>query len=435
MDAMDLDAYDAQHHLSSILEEAKTAALDLKPDNPLQFVVDFLLLLQSKAEESPLTEENIKEVVQDIKSELKDEIPSFEAESPFNQRLNSFETNSAPLRKRIRKDYDLNSQDPGTLPADSNGFPLNGGLTFGVSSAASHPPFSRARRGSVSAESIQPSDTRLPSVVIPKSIEAKMRIASATSSNLLFRNLEAEQRRCIVDAMFERPVKAGEVVIKQGDEGDNFYVVDQGAFDIFIHDRKVIEVHPGGSFGELALMYNTPRAATVKAVTDGTLWAVDRVTFRSIITDNTYRKRRLYESFLKTIPLLESLQPSEIAKISDALEPVHHEPDDVIIEQGTSGAHFYMIESGEVRVIQTIQSGEQIEHSGLKAGDYFGELALLNDSPRMASIIANTDVKLVALSKDAFVRLLGPVVDIMKRNVSRYSTAEGLALPANSMME
>lgn len=107
-------------------------------------------------------------------------------------------------------------------------------------------------------------------------------------------------------------------------------------------------------------------------MTDGTLWAVDRVTFRSIITDNTYRKRRLYEGFLKTIPLLESLQPSEIAKISDALEPVLHESNDVIIEQGTSGAHFYMIESGEVRVMQTTQSGEEVELPGLKAGDYFG---------------------------------------------------------------
>lgn len=235
--------------------------------------------------------------------------------------------------------------------------------------------------------------------------------------------------------MFERPVKAGEIVIQQGEEGDNFYVVDEGTFDIFIHDRKVIEVHPGGSFGELALMYNTPRAATVKAITDGTLWAVDRVTFRGIITDNTYRKRRLYESFLKTIPLLESLQPSEIAKISDALEPVTHETDDIIIEQGTSGVYFYMIESGEVRVVQTVQSGEEIELPGLKAGDYFGELALLNDAPRMASVIASTDVKLVALSKDAFVRLLGPVVDIMKRNVSRYTTVEGLSLSSSNLME
>jgi cAMP-dependent protein kinase regulator len=71
--------------------------------------------------------------------------------------------------------------------------------------------------------------------------------------------------------MFEKRVTAGEVIIKQGDEGDNFYVVDEGVFEILINDKKVVEVTTGGSFGELALMYNTPRAATVKAGPNGGL--------------------------------------------------------------------------------------------------------------------------------------------------------------------
>lgn len=295
------------------------------------------------------------------------------------------------------------------------------------------PIFPRARRGSVSAESIQPSDTIKPTKVFPKTPEAKMRIALATSKNLLFRNLESEQKRSIVDAMFEKTVKAEEIIIKQGDEGDNFYVVDQGVFDIFVNDIKVVEVKEGGSFGELALMYNTPRAATVKAVSDGVLWAVDRFTFRSIITCNTYRKRRMYEAFLKTVPLLNSLDPNEITKISDALEPISFEPEDVIIEQGTPGSYFYLIESGEVRVTQ--ESSEQtIELPGLQQGDYFGELAFLNDAPRAASVIAKSPVKLVALSKAAFVRLLGPVVDILKRNVSKYSS-NGETIASDPVME
>ena len=72
--------------------------------------------------------------------------------------------------------------------------------------------------------------------------------------------------------MFEKKVVAGETIIQQGDEGDNFYVVDDGTFEVYINGNKVVEITAGGSFGELALMYNTPRAATVKAGTDGTLW-------------------------------------------------------------------------------------------------------------------------------------------------------------------
>ena len=72
--------------------------------------------------------------------------------------------------------------------------------------------------------------------------------------------------------MVEKKVQAGDVVIRQGDEGDNFYVVDDGQFEVFVNEKKAVEIGPGGSFGELALMYNTPRAATVKALTDGVLW-------------------------------------------------------------------------------------------------------------------------------------------------------------------
>lgn len=186
--------------------------------------------------------------------------------------------------------------------------------------------FNRRRRVSVSAESLKPSEEgKSERIIIPKTDEARMRIMNAISGNLLFRNLERDQRQEVMDAMFERKVKKDEIIIKQGDEGDNFYVVDDGGFDIFVNDKKVVEIGAGGSFGELALMYNTPRAATVKANTDSIVWAVDRVTFRRIIMNNTFRKRKLYEGFLRTVPLLKSLETSEIVKISDALEPQNYE--------------------------------------------------------------------------------------------------------------
>jgi len=174
-----------------------------------------------------------------------------------------------------------------------------------------------------------------------------MRIFSAIANNLLFRNLETDQRQEVVsephplfsfpdpplhlltllsnvlqtDAMFEKKVPPGEAIIKQGDEGDNFYVVDEGVFEIFVNGNKVVEIGAGGSFGELALMYNTPRAATVKAKEDSVVWAVDRVTFRRIIMNNTFRKRKMYENFVRTVSILQSLEPEERVKVADALEP------------------------------------------------------------------------------------------------------------------
>ncbi|ORY07209.1 camp-binding domain-like protein [Basidiobolus meristosporus CBS 931.73] len=379
------------------------------PEKPLQFVIDCLSKLQTKVDASSDTaySEHLKECALEVNTMY------------LKEKQEERTDNTSEKRKR-----EADEQPPKTDQDDFQNPQKKLSTRFQRTQLAVNVPYNRGRRGSVSAESIKPSEEDYTRVVIPKSNEAKMRIASATSSNLLFRNLEEDQKREIVDAMFERKVVAGEDVIKQGDEGDNFYVVDDGLFDIIVNGKHVIQVGQGGSFGELALMYNTPRAATVRAVTDGVLWAVDRVTFRRSITNNTFRKRRMYESFLKSVPILRSLESSEIVKISDALEPVEYEDGDVIIEQGSLGDYFYIVESGEASVSQLDEEGEEHSLPGLKAGDYFGELAFLNDAPRVATITANGHLKAAALSKDAFVRLLGPVVDILKRNTANYKRIE-----------
>jgi cAMP-dependent protein kinase regulator len=94
----------------------------------------------------------------------------------------------------------------------------------------------------------------------------------------------------------KRIPKEGVVVIRQGDVGDFFYVVEEGSFDFYIKSPKstsalgdkVGSVGPGGSFGELALMYNAPRAASVVSTSPAVLWALDRITFRRILMDVSF---------------------------------------------------------------------------------------------------------------------------------------------------
>ncbi|KAI8055461.1 AGAP006448-PA [Syncephalis plumigaleata] len=294
---------------------------------------------------------------------------------------------------------------------------------------ASNAIIRNARRGSVSAEPISISEhDETSATIIPKSDEARMRIATAIANNLLFRNLDHEQRQPVIDAMFERKVTLGEVVITQGEEGDNFYVVDQGTFDIFVNGKKVVDVGPGDSFGELALMYNTPRAATITATSEAILWGVDRGTFRKSITGYSFRKRKMYTDFLKTVPLLTKLNDTEIAKLADALEPVNYEDGDDIIEQGDHGHRFYLIERGEVEVTKTNFDGTLLHLPSLSVGDYFGELALLHNRPRAATVTAKGSVRVAALGKDAFTRLLGPAVDVMKRRSQTYGQIDKEAL-------
>lgn len=72
--------------------------------------------------------------------------------------------------------------------------------------------------------------------------------------------------------------------------------------------KQVASYDNAGSFGELALMYNMPRAATVQAETDGSLWAMDRLTFRKIVLKNAYKKRQMYENLIESVPMLKTLE-------------------------------------------------------------------------------------------------------------------------------
>ncbi|CAI2166887.1 9912_t:CDS:2 [Funneliformis geosporum] len=279
----------------------------------------------------------------------------------------------------------------------------------------------KGRRMSVSAESITPTANINERKIIYKSDEAKKRINEATTLNLLFKNLDRETKQHVVDAMFEKSVMANDIVIRQGDEGDYFYAIEHGIFEIFVNGQLVLEVGNGGSFGELALMYNTPRAATVRAKTDGTLWAVGRETFLLTITSSVYRKRSAYEEFLRSVSFLTTLDQSEFSKLADALEPNNFEDGDTIISQGDPGEYFYIIEQGSVNVSKITDMGTEQQLPSLTVGDYFGELALLNEQPRKATVVSRGPVRLAALRRDAFVRLLGPVMEIFRRNAAEYN--------------
>ncbi|KAK5114577.1 hypothetical protein LTR85_010154 [Meristemomyces frigidus] len=285
------------------------------------------------------------------------------------------------------------------------------------------------RRTSVSAESLAPAsadDSSWKAPSYPKTQEQVSRLRAAVAHNFLFSHLDDDQSSQVLGALQERKVPAKDVrVIVQGDAGDYFYVVENGNFDIYVSKTGKVEAGPdglgsrvansgpGSSFGELALMYNAPRAATVVSTEPATLWQLDRVTFRRILMDSAFQRRRMYESFLEEVPLLSGLTPYERSKIADALETTKYPAGSTIIREGDPGDKFYILESGEA---EAVKRGAQKPLKNYSKGDYFGELALLDDKPRAASVLSKTEVKVATLGKDGFQRLLGPVEAIMRRD-------------------
>ncbi|XP_016372546.1 cAMP-dependent protein kinase type II-alpha regulatory subunit-like [Sinocyclocheilus rhinocerous] len=295
------------------------------------------------------------------------------------------------------------------------------------------PPSRFNRRVSVCAEAFNPDDDEEdsePRVVHPKTDEQRCRLQEACKDILLFKALDQEQFSEVLDAMFEVLVQPQEHVIDQGDDGDNFYVIERGVYDIMVQKDGVGccvgQYDNKGSFGELALMYNTPRAATIIAKEEGALWGLDRATFRRLVVKNNAKKRRMYETFIESVPLLKSLEISERMKIVDVLGVKSFQGGERIIMQGDMADCFYTVESGEVKIMMKSktkadrQDNAEVEIARCSRGQYFGELALVTNKPRAASAYAVGDVKCLVIDIQAFERLLGPCKEIMKRNIAHY---------------
>uniref|UniRef100_A0A8P4KIW8 Cyclic nucleotide-binding domain-containing protein n=1 Tax=Dicentrarchus labrax TaxID=13489 RepID=A0A8P4KIW8_DICLA len=254
----------------------------------------------------------------------------------------------------------------------------------------------RRRRGGVSAEVYTEEDAvSYVRKVIPKDYKTMTALAKAISKNVLFAHLDDNERRYIT---FLTPLTS---------------LID--AFNFIIGE--------GGSFGELALIYGTPRAATVKAKTDLKLWGIDRDSYRRILMGSTLRKRKMYEEFLSKVSILESLDKWERLTVADALEPVQFEDGEKIVVQGEPGDDFFIITEGIASVLQRRSDNEEyVEVGRLGPSDYFGEIALLLNRPRAATVVARGPLKCVKLDRPRFERVLGPCSEILKRNIQRYNS-------------
>lgn len=180
-----------------------------------------------------------------------------------------------------------------------------------------------------------------------------------------------------------------------GQEGDYFYVVESGKFTVIVDGKPVSQIGEGSSFGELALLYNAPRQATVRADSAAVVFSLDRESYRFMIAQSASDKTKEIKMALNACPLLSELTDDQLEKISEAVELFPYNAGDIIIKKGTEGKVFYMIKEGTVLV----DVGEQFSQATLGPGEYFGERALITGEPRAATITAQTKVLLMALDR------------------------------------
>ncbi|KAF4671254.1 hypothetical protein FOL47_001598 [Perkinsus chesapeaki] len=410
-----------QKKINPILENLVTQLLLERPEDPVPFMIQWLseyahvpsstVPAQSTAEAGEVA--RLQSEVESLRSYIKDlEAKQAAADAPdLPQHVPSTTTT-----KEEEDSADESSDDDDDVVDELPPVP-----------ASYH---HRGPRASVSAEAYgewNKKRTDFVAPVYPKTEEQKERIKNVLNQSFLFMSIDEKSLDVVIGAMVEKVIEPKQRVINQGDDGDVLYVIESGELDCYKRlpgqeEEKLVKTcTEGDAFGELALLYNTPRAASVEARGRCVVWQLDRETFNHIVKEAAANKREKHEAFLKSVPLLESMDSYERSKIADALKTENYKAGECIVRQGDDGDKFYMIEEGECTVFKVYVEGQEPkEVMHLKSGDYFGELALLSNDPRAATVTAKTDCQVLSLDRRSFKRLLGPLEDILKRNTARY---------------
>ena len=244
------------------------------------------------------------------------------------------------------------------------------------------------------------------------------------------------EREELLDSFEPKKFPKGETIIKQGEQGDDFFVVELGTVEFFIEGNKksVGACGSGKGFGELALMYNTPRAATVQAKTDIIAWKIDRERFRLVLANHAKSRSEQYKALLmevelnknklsgeKSAFLRECITDQQLTKLADCMDEEDVKDGVDIIKEGEDGHTFYIIAAGEVEV-STSKAGKV---ACLKKGDYFGDRALVSDEKRAATCTAKgTQCKVLAVDREDFVALLGSIEELLKSGSNKEETLD-----------
>ncbi|KAJ9512342.1 hypothetical protein QJQ45_012886 [Haematococcus lacustris] len=286
-------------------------------------------------------------------------------------------------------------------------------------------------------------------------------LEEAVAANFLFFNMSDMERRAVLGAMQRVEVQAGQLIIRQGEPGEHFYIVEQGLFDVYLQRDPTIPAelvhtygqqadplllagspspsptppHPNpspphptpsparqplASFGELALLYSKPRAATVVARAPGSLWSLHRADYKAALLSCSpavavrwrcgARDVRSVAAILRGVEVLNCLRAHQLERLAEAMEEVEYPDQAMVVAQAEEGDDFFLLQSGEVscsvRKNPAATKDPPKEVLRLSAGQYFGERALLGPAQRAANVVAQGPVVLLRLSRNALVAAL-----------------------------
>ena len=258
------------------------------------------------------------------------------------------------------------------------------------------------------------------------------------TNSFLTKSIDPKNHLVLAKAMFGRNFVNEQVIIRYGDMGSEYFVLAKGQVRVTVYQpgtdpkdpqlhtkvafEKTLEVNPqqDGSvdemigFGEIALLYNDKRTASITAITDCETWVLSGDVFKHIIAQNSIRRRNISLEYLDKVELFKCLETFDKLRLIDGLKMVNMGPGEYVFHQDDKGDHFYVIEEGQIECgfEKELPDGTStFEYvRTLNEGDHFGEIALIKNVRRtLATRAGQQPAKLLCLTRSTFNRVLGSI--------------------------
>ncbi|MCP5003105.1 MAG: cyclic nucleotide-binding domain-containing protein [Planctomycetes bacterium] len=253
----------------------------------------------------------------------------------------------------------------------------------------------------------------------------------------------------LMKVIVSETVNAGELIFDQGDPGDRFYIVYSGKIRIFRKNDIQKEINlgvntRGDHFGETALITDSPRNASARAVEESVLLSIEKKSFNEYIFSkpdlreyfDKFVKFTSINQFLKSSTDLSALSPKDLKELIRSFNSELYKEGDVIFRQDLGADKFYIIESGKLKVVRW-EENKQVIINLLREGDFFGEKSIIEETLHHADVVCLTDCHLFSLTKETFRELvvrLPRLKSVIEGRIKSYVTDKP-PVPYEEMIE
>src|SRR5215471_5609212 len=260
----------------------------------------------------------------------------------------------------------------------------------------------------------------------------------------ILRFLPQSARALVVDSFVPVSFSFGDIIVREGDPADAFYVLVSGRARIIKRTEQGEEIslntlRSGDSFGEMGLLEHSTRTATVRASSDVSALRLDKSVFESLLKQSPdiriylelQIKHRKLENFFRHFTPFARLPPEALQLLLDELASVSVTAGTMVVREGDPPGPMYFVEDGHLRVF-TQEEGRRHYIAYLRKGDFFGEMSVFKGIPRTASVEAVSACQLLGLRAETFRKLLAQFPDFrsqIEERIGQYDFRESARVP------